>query len=121
MSNIGIIHRRGWMRASATMALALALAIAHLPLAFADDDDDDDRELIRRAVERGEILSLAELRRIVLARVPGEIVSTDVDIDEEDDGRHEITYEFRVLAGDSRMMEVEIDARDGRILDVDND
>ena len=80
------------------------------------DDEREDRDQVLEALRRGEILPLPKLKALVLARWPGEIVALSVD---REDGR--IRYEFRVLRPDGRLTEVEVDARDGSILEVENE
>ncbi|SMD02849.1 PepSY domain-containing protein [Rhizobium sp. RU36D] len=106
-------------RQAAPLLLALGLAAAIIPKAWADGDhdwDDATRDSLHRRVERGEIKSLAALRAIVQDKVPGSIVSTKLSTD---DGR--ITYEFRVLRPDNRMVEIELDAASGAILEMENE
>ena len=83
-----------------------------------DDDRDDRRELdaLSRAVRSGDILPLAEIKRRVASRFGPQIIAVEV---ERDDGRW--VYEVKVVQGNGRLVEVELDGRTGRILDVDND
>lgn len=103
-------------------ALILGFAFGGAVVARADDDHrkvqqgDDAREGIRRGVGNGSIKSLAALRRIVQARFDGQIVSTKFDWE---DGR--AVYEFRILAANDRLIEVEVDAASGDILEVENE
>nr|WP_186363367.1 PepSY domain-containing protein [Rhizobium sp. ACO-34A] len=78
-------------------------------------DTDDDRDRIRESVEKGEIKSLADLRRIVLDRVSGKIVSTEIDRKDK-----RLIYEFRVLSTAGRLVEVEVDAASGLIREIEN-
>lgn len=103
-------------RALAVALLCSALLVPGATQVFADDDDEKLRDKLRDAVERGEILSLSELRSIVTARVPGRIIDTELD---EDDDR--LIYEFRVLTPRGLVVEVEVDAAEGRILEIDED
>lgn len=106
----------------ATLALLLTFA-AHSP-ASADADanehhrqkQDMERQRIRDDVERGVTKSLATLRQIVLARVAGQIVSTKPDRDDD-----RLIYEFRILRADNRLIEVEVDAASGDILEIENE
>ncbi|MEI2301922.1 PepSY domain-containing protein [Ensifer sp. MJa1] len=113
---------KGSATASLALALLLGVMLAHVSASRADDDHqdvvspDDAREHIRERVQRGEIKSLAELRRIVAGEVDGEIVSTSIDQE------HGVAvYEFRVLRPDNRMVEVEVDAASGVVLEIEND
>jgi uncharacterized membrane protein YkoI len=94
------------------LALLSALTLA-APQARADDDDLDR---LRDAVSRGEVRPLSALQDEVRRAFPGEIIRVELD---EDDDR--FIYEFKVLKANGRLVEIEMDARDGRILDVDDD
>ncbi|THV24714.1 PepSY domain-containing protein [Peteryoungia ipomoeae] len=96
--------------------ICTALILTGATRLLADDDDNKLRDKLRQAVERGEILSLSELRGIVSARVPGRIIDTELD---EDDDR--FIYEFRVLTPRGLVVEIEVDAAEGRILEIDED
>lgn len=87
---------------------------------LADDDGESGQEGrledMQKAVERGEIKSLATLRSIVAERFPGEIVRISTS---GEHGRYH--YEFRVLRPDGRLLEIEMDAASGEVLEVEND
>ncbi|WP_280179106.1 PepSY domain-containing protein [Rhizobium sp. 18055] len=72
--------------------------------------------MLRDRVRRGEIKSLADLRDTVMTKVPGEIVSTSVD---QENGA--TVYDFRILNSANRLVEVEVDAASGVILEIEND
>lgn len=81
-----------------------------------DNDQDADQERVRTAVDRGEIKSLAVLRRIVLGKVSGDVVSVEFSRKQS-----RKIYEFRVLRPDGRLVELEIDAVTGIILQIENE
>jgi len=93
-----------------TAALVVAALLVAVPLAQARDHDDRQRDEVRRAVEAGEIRSLADIIAGVRDKLPGAIAGVEI---EHDDG-HWI-YEFRVIDGSGRLFEVYIDARKGTI------
>jgi uncharacterized membrane protein YkoI len=110
-------------RTGLALAVFLALMFGNAAILHADDDDqaktrrfDQTRDILRDRVWKGEIKSLAELRHIVLSKVPGDIVSTSVD---QEDGL--TVYDFRVLNSVNRLIEVEVDAASGLILEIEND
>ncbi|UJW74424.1 PepSY domain-containing protein [Rhizobium sp. SL42] len=110
------------MMAGSALALLLTFA-AHSPSsADADADNrpwreqENERQRIRDDVARGVTKSLATLRQIVLARVAGQIVSTKPDRDDD-----RLIYEFRILRDDNRLIEVEVDAASGAILEIENE
>lgn len=95
--------------------LALAGSLAH-----ADDDDasgeDATLDAVQRGVENGTIKPLSELKAIIGARIPGDIVRIEPRV------RHGVfTYEFKVLQGDGRLVEIHMDAATGRILKTENE
>ncbi len=101
-------------------ALALSALVAVLPVAMPAKADGEVQESAHDElpddVASGRIKSLAELRRTVTARVPGDIVSARIELE------HGLElYEFRVLRADGRLVEVEVDARSGQIREIEND
>jgi len=93
------------------MALAAAVLLAAAPRpAAARDNDEHHRDEVRRAVEAGEIRSLADILNAVRGKLPGEVAGVEI---EQKDGRWR--YEFRVVDGQGRLFEVYIDARSGEI------
>ncbi len=90
--------------------LAATLLIALAPATMARDHDEHRRDEVRRAVEVGEIKSLADILTAVRGKLPGEVVRVEI---ERDDGRWR--YELRVVDDKGRLYEVEIDARSGEI------
>lgn len=94
---------------SNAMAIALLSALAVFS-AGARADDDHDHDVARRAVERGEIRSLAEILQTVRDKLPGEIASVKL---ERERGR--LVYEFRVVGARGRLLEVHVDAATGEI------
>lgn len=104
------IYRR-MMTTGCTAVLSLALSFPAMADAAADDHD-----AVRKAVDSGKARSLAELKRVVMQRVPGEIVSIKLDRE-----RSVLVYEFRILTANGRLVEAEVDAADGRILEIENE
>ena len=105
-------------------AALLALCAAAIGLAFAqrsyarDEDDRRSREIaaIREAVDRGQLLPLPRIMALALARVPGDIVRTELELHDK-----RVIYEVKVLTGTGRVREVELDARTGAVLSVEDD
>ena len=99
--------------------VAVALAgFAAVP-SFAGDADKNhvsEHEIARAALRRGEILPLTRILPIVQRRVPGDVIKIKLD---DDDKR--IEYEVKVLTSNGRVIEVELDARTGRILKIEED
>ena len=104
------------MRSAQTlMVLAMVLAGAALVAAEprvsdARDQDELRRDEVRRAVETGEIHSLAEILSTLRGKLPGEVAGVEI---EHEDGHWR--YEFRVVDGQGRLFEVYVDARSGEI------
>jgi len=77
---------------------------------------DDDHVAAREALQRGEILPLARILAIVARHVPGDVI--DVEL-ERKDGRWR--YEVKVLTSTGRVREVKLNARDGSVLEIEDD
>lgn len=79
-------------------------------------EDGLDASFAREAVLRGEILSLDRILDVLRGVTRDKIIEIQL---EYDDGR--LTYEFDLLAPDGHFYEVEIDARDGTILEIEDE
>lgn len=98
--------------------------------AGADDQIDDDgsarheqphdHERAREARLRGEILPITEILQHVGAQVPGEVIGVELE-HEPRAGRRVWIYELKILTSEGRRQEVEVDASDGRILELEDD
>ncbi len=99
---------RGLLPLILICAIALPASLTHA--------DDDDLDRLRDAVRRTEVMPLSTLQDQVRKTFPGEIISVEID---EDDGR--FIYEFKVLQTNGRLLEIEMDAKDGKVLDIDDD
>jgi len=100
---------RGFSGFLAVPILAAVLLSAAAPAAVARDDEHE-RDAVRRAVEAGEIKSLAEILAAVRGKLPGEVAGVEI---EHENGRW--LYEFRVVDDKGRLYEVYVDARSGKI------
>lgn len=78
-------------------------------------DHDDSRDRIQKAVALGKMKSLATLQKILRQRVSGDIVSVEL----LRQGKRPV-YEFRVLKPNGRVVEINIDAATGSILQIEN-
>lgn len=96
---------------SCSLVLALPLSAVR-----AQDAALPDYEFARGAVARGEILSLAEVLGRLQNSHPGRVV--EVELEQDDDM---LIYEVELVTQDGRLVEIEIDAATGRILDLDED
>jgi len=99
-----------------TLCLTLAAALAIGAPAQAGDSKKSDHEAARQALSRHEILPLARILTIAERRVPGDVLKVKL---EEDKGR--MIYELKILAANGRVREIEIDARNGAVLKVEDD
>ncbi|EYR82596.1 MULTISPECIES: PepSY domain-containing protein [unclassified Shinella] len=101
-------------------ALSLAGLLSAGAVAHADDDghDTDGRTLdaIQEAVEKGAIKPFSELREIASRRVKGDIVRVEP---RRKHGR--FLYKFKVLSPEGQLVEIEMDAASGTILEIENE
>src|SRR5262245_14559425 len=93
-----------------SLLASFALGLSVMSAATPGTADPRDQDLVRKAVERGEIRPLAEIQREVRDKLPGEIVGVEA---ERKNGRWR--YEFRVVDRDGRLFDVHVDAQTGAI------
>lgn len=86
-------------------ALALILCLASLPALLQAGEHD----VVRRAVEAGQLKPLAEILAKVQAGHPGKVL--DVDLERDRKGRR--YYEIKLLKGDGQRWEIRVDAETG--------
>jgi uncharacterized membrane protein YkoI len=105
------------MRTPITILLLCALAAS----AAADGDrrerghdHDHDHDRAREALRRGEAAPLAEILPALEARLGARVIEVEL---ERDDGR--LVYEFELIAPDGRILEAEVDARTGAVIEVE--
>jgi uncharacterized membrane protein YkoI len=92
-----------------TVLLSALIPIVAAP-SLARGDDPERRDEVRRAVEAGEVLPLAQILERLRGKVSGDV--TGIEINREG-GRWQ--YEFRVIERSGRVLEVHVDARTGNI------
>jgi uncharacterized membrane protein YkoI len=92
-----------------SLGLAFLLAPAH-----AASDSDHDRAY--GALERGEVLPLAQILSVATTRTPGRVIEVELD---RDDGRW--IYEVELVTRSGRLIAMEIDGATGRILEIESD
>ena len=78
--------------------------------------DGDDHERARRAVEAGHVLPLRGLLAQIEKQYGGKAVKVEF---EEDNG--EYRYEIRLVRRQGQVLELEVDASNGQVLDVEED
>jgi uncharacterized membrane protein YkoI len=98
--------------------LAALMGAGLAPGAHAGDPDKKARELaaIREAVARGELLGLPRILELAQAEVAGDVVKTELDSE-----HGKLIYEVKILTATGRVREIELDARSGAILGVEDD
>lgn len=100
----------------ALLALAGALAFTSPALAERGRGRSGDHDDALRAVEMRQALPLTRIMSIAQEAVPGEII--EIELDHDDD---QLIYEVKILARNGRVREVEIDARSGAVLKVEDE
>ncbi|MET0535530.1 MAG: PepSY domain-containing protein [Steroidobacter sp.] len=75
-----------------------------------------EHKSVREALQRGEVLPLVKILAIASKEVPGDVI--EVELDDED---KTLVYEIKILTSTGRVREVEIDARTGTVLKIEDD
>lgn len=99
----------------ALTALPLVLALVAGGAAQASQKKHD-HEVARAALARGEVLPLTRILAIAAQRAPGEVIEVEL---EEDGGR--LKYDLKILTKSGRVLELELDARTGATLKLEED
>jgi uncharacterized membrane protein YkoI len=102
-----------------SICCGIALVLATAAFCLAEDEHQDrhrSAERARRGAESGEFVPLAEIVATIRERYPGEIVETEL---ESESGRP--YYEFHILLEGGRLIEVRVDARNGRYMALKTD
>ncbi|MFC4308782.1 PepSY domain-containing protein [Steroidobacter flavus] len=91
-----------------TLSLGMSTGLA--------DKKDNERQLVRDALLRGEVLPLQKILAIANQQVPGDVIK--VELEQEKIG---LIYEIKILTSTGRVREVKIDARNGKVLNIEDD
>ena len=102
--------------APALIALAAALSLGAASPVLADSHKKEDQEAARAALARGEILPLPKILTIAAAKVPGDVLEVELETE-----HGKFIYDLKILAKNGRVRDVEIDAKTGVVLKVEDD
>jgi len=75
-----------------------------------------EHNAVREALQRGEVLPLVKILTIATKEVPGDVIEVELE-----DEREALVYEIKILTSTGRVREVEIDARTGTVLSIEDD
>ena len=100
-------------------ALIAAAAVAALAStgAVASEHKKKGHEAARQALLRKEVLPLTRILAIAAERAPGEVI--EVELEQGDKGR--LKYDLKILAKNGRVRELELDAKTGATLKLEDD
>lgn len=85
--------------------------------AAADEHKKQNHEAARQALLRKEVLPLTRILAIAAQRAPGEVI--EVELEQGDHGR--LKYDLKILAKNGRVRELELDAKTGATLKLEDD
>ena len=101
----------------------LRVALLTLPLVLAltaggaqAGDKKHGHDAARAALARGEVLPLTRILAIAEQRAPGEVIEVEL---EEDHGK--LKYDLKILTKTGRVLELELDAKTGATLKLEED
>lgn len=100
------------------LRLALLLALVALPVSAdpSGKGHGGDHDRARAAVSAGEILPLAALLPTLETRFGARLIEVELD---RDDRR--LVYEIEMITPAGRILEIEVDAKTGAILEAEED
>src|SRR5262245_17162125 len=82
------------------------------------DNEERDHDLARKALLEGRIRPLTEITEVVRSKVPGEILSVQIEVDDQ---KGRFVYEFDIITPAGKLKEVDIDAATATILNIEED
>ena len=99
-------------------AVTLALLLSTLALGIAPSraDKKNEHNAVREALQRGEVLPLEKILAIAQQQVPGDVIEVELE-----DEKKLLVYEIKILTGTGRVREVKIDARNGKVIKIEDD
>lgn len=104
-------------RYSATLVLLLTSLSLGLSTGLADKKDKkNEHNVVREALQRGEVLPLEKILAIANQQVAGDVIEVELE-----DEKNALVYEIKILTGTGRVREVKIDARTGQVLKIEDD
>ncbi len=95
----------------------LALGLLASGISFGVLAGEKEHDAVRDALLRGEVLSLAKILSIAAQHVPGDVIEVEL----EDGKRNALVYEIKILTPNGRVREIDIDARTGEVLQIEDD
>lgn len=107
------------MKSRVFVACALLLSTLSFGVSTGLADKRDKRkehEVVREALQRGEVLPLVRILAIANQQVPGDVI--EVELEQDKVG---LIYEIKILTGNGRVREVKIDARTGNVVKIEDD
>lgn len=110
------------MKLSRFLVGFLLLGMLGLSMSFGLADErkhrkpPSDHAAVREALQRGEVLPLVKILAIASKEVPGDVIEVELE-----DERDALVYEIKILTATGRVREVEIDARTGVVLSIEDD
>jgi uncharacterized membrane protein YkoI len=115
------MNRKHWILVlSLTLGLTVLTGAGFVAAELWDDHQDDLEERSRadliQASGDGALVPLARILELTAQQVPGEVLKVEV---EDEQGRH--VYEIKVLAANGRVRELKFDARDARLIEIEDD
>ena len=79
-------------------------------------DKKNEHNVVREALQRGEVLPLVKILAIANEQVPGDVIEVELE-----DEKKALVYEIKILTGTGRVREVKIDARTGKVIKIEDD
>ena len=102
---------------TASVFLLAALLLAGAESALAGSNRPSDHDLARKALLEGRIRPLTEITDMVKSKIPGVILSVQIELDDH----NRFVYEFDIITKEGKLKEVDVDAATAAVLKIESD
>ncbi|MEX2050577.1 MAG: PepSY domain-containing protein [Steroidobacteraceae bacterium] len=92
------------------------LALAFVTEAGAEDRAAGEFDDVLTEEQRDQLLPLEKILAIAKQQIPGDVIDVELEFE-----NGLVVYEITVLAPNGRVREIELDARTGKVLEIEDD
>lgn len=106
---------KGWKAMRPGLAAGI-LSLGFIATACAEGRATGEFDDVLTDEQRDQLLPLEKILAIVSQQIPGEVIDVEIELE-----NGLTVYEITVLAPNGRVREIELDARTGKVLEIEDD